>query len=78
MVVVFPIMITRVIPSALLIFVVEVQITKQMAACFATDEDTEQYKGFIALQMGGTMDDTWYPDTARYYNLFYKSFCYGW
>jgi hypothetical protein len=49
-----------------------------MAACFATDEDTEQYKGFIALQMGGTMDDTWYPDTARYYNLFYKSFCYGW
>lgn len=66
MVVIFPIMITGVITPALLIFVVEVQITKQMAACFATDEDTEQYKVFIALQMGGTMDDTWYRDTARY------------
>ncbi|KAG6663825.1 hypothetical protein CIPAW_02G049900 [Carya illinoinensis] len=33
-------------------------------SCCATDEETESYQAFLAIQTGDALDDVWYPDTG--------------
>lgn len=32
-------------------------------SCCAPNDDVKQYKAFVALHIGDTVDDIWYPDT---------------
>ncbi|KAG6775647.1 hypothetical protein POTOM_019134 [Populus tomentosa] len=41
--------------------------------CFASNEEAEQFKVFVALQVADTIKETWYPDTGANHHMTYDT-----